>query len=134
MTQSKSNFSSSSELPGGIPKPKQRVSLVKNVFSNWTSLVLNIVIAFFLTPYVINTIGTRGYGIWVVVLSIVGYYGLLDLGVRSAILRYVALNVGKGDRDELKSRDQHGSCDIHLSGRFPGFFESCPGRVPLCFL
>ena len=101
MTECDPNLSLPSETPGGIPKPKRRVSLVTNVFSNWSSLVLNIAIAFFLTPYVIATIGTANYGIWVLVISIVGYYGLLDLGVRSAILRYVALNVGKGDRDEL---------------------------------
>ena len=47
-------------------------------------------IAFFLSPFVIHHLGTSAYGVWVLVLSFTGYLGLLDLGVRGTATFYVA--------------------------------------------
>jgi O-antigen/teichoic acid export membrane protein len=65
-------------------------NLVINALSNWTALGINIIIAFFLTPYIIKNVDKTGYGIWTLVSTITGYYGLLNLGVSAAINRYVA--------------------------------------------
>jgi O-antigen/teichoic acid export membrane protein len=35
-------------------------------------------------------LGTVGYGVWTLILSLTGYLGLLDLGVRGAVTRYIA--------------------------------------------
>lgn len=43
-----------------------------------------------LSPYVVRHLGTDGYGVWTLILSLTGYLGLLDLGVRGAVTRYVA--------------------------------------------
>ena len=45
--------------------------------------------------------GKTGYGIWVLIGSFLGYYGLLNLGVRSALTRYVARYAGQGDEKAL---------------------------------
>ncbi len=42
-------------------------------------------VAFFLTPFVVNSLGSTAYGIWVLLMSLTGYYGLLDLGVSAAL-------------------------------------------------
>ncbi len=76
-------------------------SLIVSAASNWTSIAISLAVTFLLTPFIISHIGTAGYGIWVLVLSVVGYYGLLDLGLHSATIRYVARYVGKGDREAL---------------------------------
>jgi O-antigen/teichoic acid export membrane protein len=47
-------------------------------------------INFFLSPFVVRHLGTTGYGVWSLLLSLTGYLGLLDLGVRGAVTRYVA--------------------------------------------
>src|SRR5438270_2624790 len=47
-------------------------------------------INFFLSPYVVAHLGNTAYGVWTVILSLTGYLGLLDLGVRGAVTRYVA--------------------------------------------
>lgn len=65
-------------------------SLKVNALSNWVSLAVNIAIGFLLTPFIIRSLGKTGYGIWVFVCSLIGYYGLLNLGVGSAITRYIA--------------------------------------------
>ena len=64
--------------------------IVRNVFSNWTGYVVNIVISFFISPFVVHTLGNTGYGIWVLVGSITGYLGILDLGMRPAIVKFVS--------------------------------------------
>jgi O-antigen/teichoic acid export membrane protein len=71
-------------------------TIVRNVFSNWTSYVVTAAVGFLLTPVVVHSLGNTGYGLWTLVVSMTGYFGLLDLGIRSSlgrfVTRYVALN------------------------------------------
>jgi len=45
---------------------------------------------FVLSPFVVHSLGDTSYGIWVLLGSLVGYLGLLDLGVRGAVTRFVS--------------------------------------------
>jgi len=80
------------QLPGN-----KRPSLIVNALSNWTPLVVNIIIHLLLTPYLISQLGKKGYGIWALVGSFIGYFGLLRLGVGSGIMRYVPFYIGRND-------------------------------------
>lgn len=64
--------------------------IVQNVFSNWANYGIAVLIAFFLSPFVVHTLGNTGYGIWILITSVTGYLGLLDLGVTAALVRYVS--------------------------------------------
>ena len=64
--------------------------VIRNVVSNWGAYVLAMGVNFFLSPYVVRHLGDNGYGVWTLILSLTGYLGLLDLGVRGAVTRYVA--------------------------------------------
>lgn len=66
------------------------VSPVRNVLANWTAYFVSAVIGFALSPYVVHRLGDSSYGVWVLLGSVVGYLGLLDLGVRGAVTRFVA--------------------------------------------
>src|SRR5215475_10484937 len=66
------------------------------------NLATQIVVAFFLTPFVIHCLGDRMYGFWALVGTFIGYYGLLDLGLGSAVTCYTARALGKGDREECR--------------------------------
>ncbi len=57
-------------------------------------LAATAVVAFFLTPYIIQTLGDRTYGVWTIVAAFIGYYGLFDLGLGSAVTRYLAKAAG----------------------------------------
>ncbi|MHA1381622.1 MAG: lipopolysaccharide biosynthesis protein [Candidatus Helarchaeota archaeon] len=70
-------------------------SLIVSAISNWSALGISVIVGFLLTPFIISHIGKTGYGIWVLIGSIIGYYGILDLGVTSAITRYVARYFGQ---------------------------------------
>jgi O-antigen/teichoic acid export membrane protein len=66
------------------------LQIARAASANWFALGITFVVAFFLTPFVIHQLGLVSYGIWMLVGSMVSYFGLLDLGLRSAITRFVA--------------------------------------------
>ncbi len=82
---------------------RKKPSLAKNALSNWTTLGIHVVLGFVMTPIIIRYVGKNGYGIWTLVHSFAGYYGLLNLGVRSAVMRYVARDAEVGDTKGLNA-------------------------------
>src|SRR2546428_94861 len=74
---------------GVKPLTNWRRSL-RNVVSNWASFVVSVMISLVLSPYIVHSLGDGAYGAWVLLSSLVGYLGLLDLGTRGAVTRYVA--------------------------------------------
>lgn len=79
----------------------RKPSLVVNTVSNWASLLVNILIGFLVTPLLIEKLRADKYGVWVLIISIVGYSGLLDLGITAASMRYLARYAGKKDYEKL---------------------------------
>jgi O-antigen/teichoic acid export membrane protein len=79
----------------------QNQSLRLNALSNWATFGVSTVVAFLLTPFIIRHLGKTGYGIWALVGSFTGYYGLLNLGVDSALTRYIARYAAQGDEESL---------------------------------
>lgn len=63
---------------------------LKNIFTNWACLGINLVISFFLAPFVVHKLGSTYYGIWVIMMQLTGYLYLLDFGVRESVVRYVS--------------------------------------------
>jgi O-antigen/teichoic acid export membrane protein len=75
--------------------------ILKNVGSSWFALGVNVLVGIFLSPYIIHHLGDEAFGLWVIIFSITGYYGLFDLGIRSSIIRYVAKFSATDEHDEL---------------------------------
>jgi O-antigen/teichoic acid export membrane protein len=61
-----------------------------NVVTNWLSMGVGMLVPFFLTPVVIHHLGATAYGVWILAITTVAYLNLLDLGLRSAVIRYVS--------------------------------------------
>ena len=53
-------------------------------------------------PFVVRTVGDAAYGVWVVVGTFVGYYGLLDFGMTATVTRYLAAAMGARDGRALQ--------------------------------
>jgi O-antigen/teichoic acid export membrane protein len=87
-------------LPSEQARPRRR-SAYLNVLSNWAGFVISTAIAFFVSPFVVRHLGDSAYGVWVLLGSLTGYLGLLDLGVRGAVTRYVANFHAVGDHREV---------------------------------
>jgi len=75
--------------------------LFNNAFSNYANMIISIVIAFVMSPVLVHKLGDTSYGIWVLVMSITGYFSLLDLGMNRAIVRFVSMYEAKDEREEL---------------------------------
>lgn len=65
-------------------------SALRNVLANWGGFICSAIISFFLSPFLVHHLGNSAYGVWVLAGSLTGYLGLLNLGVRATVTRYVA--------------------------------------------
>jgi O-antigen/teichoic acid export membrane protein len=79
----------------------RRLEIFKNVSSSWFSLGVNILVGIFLSPFILHRLGDTAYGIWILIFSVTGYYGLFDLGIRSSVVRYVSTYTATNDREGL---------------------------------
>jgi len=75
-----------------------RSSIARTVFA-----VAQMIIAFFMMPYLVRTLGERWYGIWVVISGLVGNYYLLDLGLAQTVTRFVARGLARNDADDTNT-------------------------------
>ena len=73
-----------------------------NVVMNWVAMATGMVVPFFLMPFVVRHLGPLAYGVWILAVSTVAYLNLLDLGLRSAIVRFVSKNTTQGNTEETQ--------------------------------
>jgi O-antigen/teichoic acid export membrane protein len=74
---------------------------VKNVSATWLGLLVHAVVGFFLSPFILHRLGDEAFSLWILIFAFTGYYGLLDLGIRSSIVKYTAKFVATKDADQL---------------------------------
>jgi O-antigen/teichoic acid export membrane protein len=75
--------------------------LIKNTGSNLLLLLVKITITLIMTPLYLSNMGDYDYGIWIVIASVVGYMGLLDLGIKPAISKFTSQYNVNEDKDSL---------------------------------
>jgi len=64
--------------------------IARNVLYNWFGTIATMAVGLFLSPFIIHRLGNVAYGVWVLAIGVVAYLGLLDLGMQSAVLRFVS--------------------------------------------
>ena len=57
--------------------------------------------AFFFSPFILHHLGDDAFGLWILIYSFTGYYGIFDFGIRSSLVRYVSKFQATGDKQEL---------------------------------
>ena len=75
--------------------------VVTNVLWNWTNYGLKIAVAFYITPLLIHRLGDTSYGLWILLSSILGYYGLLNFGIDSALVHLISKHLANNRREEI---------------------------------
>ena len=75
--------------------------IVKNTVANTLLKISQYVIGFLMFPFIIKYVGVEDYGIYLLVGAFVGYFGLLDFGVGSALVKYVAQYTTKEDKKTI---------------------------------
>jgi O-antigen/teichoic acid export membrane protein len=77
--------------------------IFRNTASNWLGLAINILIQFFLTPFIIISLGDTKYGVWTLIMSLTGYYGLFDFGIRSGVGHYITRYYAKNEIEKVNN-------------------------------
>lgn len=67
---------------------------------SFINLAASALVSILLMPFVVHSLGDRQYGIWALVATFTGYYGVLDLGLSSAVGRYLSKALGAADHEE----------------------------------
>ena len=76
-------------------------SVKRTAIVNALGYVLAIVVSFVQAPFLIHRLGEERYGIWTLIGTVTGYYGLLDFGTRAAVGLLVARARARGEDLEV---------------------------------
>lgn len=71
----------------------------RNLMASWGGHTAHLIVAFFLSPFVVHTLGDVRYGIWSLILSVVGYMGLADIGLRRSISKQLNQYLAHNDHN-----------------------------------
>lgn len=64
--------------------------IVRNTLYNTIGRFWGIIVGIFLTPYIVQHLGIERFGVWAIIGVITGYFGLLDFGIGSSFVKYIA--------------------------------------------
>jgi O-antigen/teichoic acid export membrane protein len=78
-------------LSASLQQPsKRRSRFLGSVLWSWLGVVVSVFAGILLSPITIRKLGAEGYGVWIIVITLADYLGLMDLGFRSATIKYTA--------------------------------------------
>lgn len=75
-------------------------SIRKGAIISYVSIILNIAVSFFYTPWMIRQIGMTDYGLYSLILSFISYF-LLDFGLQQAVQRFIAKYRAENNKDKV---------------------------------
>jgi O-antigen/teichoic acid export membrane protein len=113
---------------------------IKNLTANWVGHGANLLVMFFLSPYILHSLGVTEYGIWQLLTVLTGYMGIMDLGIRASTGRYIVFYLGKNEYDKIDETIRTGlglyaciSIFILIAGVllgifFPDIFDTVPEK------
>ena len=85
------------------PRPPATPRIRVNALWNIAGLVGDAALALLILPFTIRTLGDTHYGLWVLIGSLTGAFGLLDLGIRGALGRQLAFHRAERNWDEVNA-------------------------------
>ena len=77
--------------------------LISGTVLQMGNMVASAIAAFFLMPFVVHHLGDRIYGFWSLSSSFIVYYGLLDLGLSTAVSQYISIAIARKDDSECRA-------------------------------
>lgn len=73
-----------------------------NVLFNLAGYLVHVGVALLLTPTVLFYLGEVRYGVWALIVSLTGYYGIFDAGLRSGLTQFLTRSIAS--RDWIQAR------------------------------
>jgi O-antigen/teichoic acid export membrane protein len=71
--------------------------IARNAAWNWVGIATHMLVGLFISPFLVHQLGDKTYGLWIVIASLSGYFGVLDLGVGGSVGRNVAFFRARND-------------------------------------
>lgn len=84
-----------SRNPG--PVRGSRLAISRSLLFNGSDYAAQVASMFLVTPLIASSLGTTGYGQWLILMSVIGYLGLLEMGVSSAGTKFLATALREED-------------------------------------
>lgn len=78
-------------------------TLARNAAWNLVGMVVATALGFVVAPLLVHRLGETSYGLWILIGSLTGYFGLFDLGIRSSVARYIAYDRARNDDDSVNA-------------------------------
>jgi O-antigen/teichoic acid export membrane protein len=115
---------------------------LRNISFNQAAFAVSIALGFFISPFIVRTLGDSGNGYWSLVVTLTAYFGYFDLGIHSGIGHYITRHLASGDERAL-NRTFNSALSVLmaigalavlgslvLSAMLPGFFHVSPENTP----
>ncbi len=77
--------------------------LAQNALSSYLPLLAGSLTGLFVTPILIHKLGSSQYGTYIFLLSVVGWIGMTEMGVQTALAKRVAHYLSAGDTQALQT-------------------------------
>ena len=88
--------------PSGKTQPENINSrLLRNGLFNSSSWLINLVVQLLMIPFLVRRLGMDGFGIYSLLVSIIGYSVVVDLGLGQGVIKFVAEMKARGDMQAL---------------------------------
>ena len=71
--------------------------IIKNTLSIYAKIIFNIIVSFYTTRVVLNSLGQDDYGIWALIGGLVAFFSIIYSSMTTASMRYMSFAIGKGD-------------------------------------
>lgn len=97
-----------------------RIRVVMNSLSGVGLFLTDAIVSLIMTPIIVLSLGNRDYGLWELMLGIVGYLGILDIGMGPAVMRDVAHAEARSDTSQLNRVFNTGVAALGFAGLVGG--------------
>ncbi len=80
-----------------------RNAVIRNSFFNVVQFLLPTILLLVFTPFFVHKMGTENYGLWMIANSALGLMGIVDIGLNTAISKFVAESVESSNPNNLSA-------------------------------
>src|SRR4029079_13787723 len=78
-------------------------NIIKNTSYSFLGYIAPIVFSIFVTPFMVRRLGLGDYGVYVLVSTIISFMFMADLGLGSAIVKYISEYWGAQKKENIQA-------------------------------
>ena len=90
--------------------------LFKSALSGIVESLVSVSLLFFLTPFMLKELGFEKYGLWILIISILGFFQIFSMGLPITIQRSIAIHFTNNDHEKVNVTFSCGICLFLIIG------------------